>query len=77
MQNIEADEGWIAFGIGKKFKYICMHEIACQLVPRKSKALGIFHAFTGCDVTSFFAGKGKRSAWETWRVCPAIIFCVP
>ena len=54
-----------------------MHEIACKLGPRKSKALGFFHAFTGCDVTSFFAGKGKRSAWDAWRVCPAItdVFC--
>ena len=59
MKNIRADEIWIPFGIGKKFKYISVHGIAHQLGPRKSKALGIFHAFTGCDVTSFLAGKGK------------------
>ena len=26
--------------------------------------------FTGCDVVSAFRGKGKRSAWQTWNVCP-------
>ena len=29
-----------------------------------------FHAFTGCDVVSAFRGKGKKSAWQTWNVCP-------
>ena len=30
----------------------------------------IFHAFTGCDTTSAFLGKGKKSAWEAWKVYP-------
>ena len=25
-----------------------------------------FHALTGCDVTSSFAGKGKRTTWTAW-----------
>ncbi|KAK3916080.1 Potassium channel GORK [Frankliniella fusca] len=32
----------------------------------RSAALRGFHAFTGCDTVSFFAGKGKRSAWAAW-----------
>jgi len=28
----------------------------------------MFHALTGCDQTSFFAGRGKLTAWETWNV---------
>ena len=30
----------------------------------------IFHAFMGCDTTSAFLGKGKKSAWEAWKVYP-------
>lgn len=27
-----------------------------------------FHSFTGCDTVSAFGGRGKKSAWETWKV---------
>jgi len=27
--------------------------------------LAVFHAFTGSDTMSFFAGIGKRTAWKT------------
>ena len=29
-----------------------------------------FHAFTGCDTVSAFCNKGKKTAWQTWDVCP-------
>ena len=29
--------------------------------------LPVFHSFTGCDTTSAFGGKGKKSAWEAWK----------
>ena len=32
----------------------------------------IFHALTGCDTTSFFAGKGKKTFWQTWKVYPQL-----
>ncbi|CAG9819991.1 unnamed protein product [Phaedon cochleariae] len=50
---------WIEFGTGKNMKYISCVEIPDEL---KEKCLGLpmFHAFTGCDVTSAFFGKGKR-----------------
>jgi len=25
-----------------------------------------FHSFTGCDTVSFFAGRGKKTAWDMW-----------
>ena len=28
----------------------------------------MFHAFTGCDTVSAFAGRGKKTAWEAWNV---------
>ena len=28
----------------------------------------MFHAYTGCDTVSSIATRGKKSAWDTWRV---------
>ena len=28
----------------------------------------MFHAFSGCDTTSAFNGKGKKSVWQAWQV---------
>ena len=57
--KLEIQELWIAFGTGKNFRYIPIHEIAASLGPAKSQALPIFHAYTGCDTVSSFATKGK------------------
>ena len=35
--------------------------------PVPQLPLPMFHAFTGCDTVSFFGGKGKKTAWNTWR----------
>ena len=37
-----------------------------------SRALPFFHAFTGCDTTPQFFGKGKRIAWESWKSFPEV-----
>ena len=72
MQDIVVDELWIAFGTGKPFRYLVIHDIAAQLGPQRAKALPMLHALTGCDTVSFFSGKGKRTAWGTWSVFPAV-----
>ena len=72
MQRIPQKEVWLAFGMGKLFRYYPIHEIARSLGPQKSLALPVFHAFTGCDTVSFFAGKSKKSAWDTWNVFPEV-----
>lgn len=41
------------------------------LGPDRSNVLPMFHAFTGCDTTSFFCGKGKKTAFETWNAYPS------
>lgn len=71
-QDIVVDELWIAFGTGKPFKYLAIHDIAAHLGPQKTKALPVLHALTGCDTVSFLSGKGKRTAWDTWSVFPAV-----
>ena len=57
-----AREVWISFGERKHHRYIAAHTIAATLGPNKAPALTVFHAFTGSDTTSFFAGIGKRTA---------------
>ena len=31
-----------------------------------------FHALTGCDTTSCFAGRGKRTAWASWNAFSSV-----
>lgn len=70
--ELQATELWVAFGVGKHFRYIPIHNIANQLGPDKAHVLPLFHALTGSDTTSFFAGKGKKSMWQTWLVYPEL-----
>ena len=60
-------EIWIAFGTGKSFRFLAAHDMARVLGPDRCTALPMFHAFTGCDTVSFFGGRGKGTAWDTWR----------
>ena len=66
------DELWLAFGTGKSFRYLAAHEIAAGLGPEKAQALPMFHALTGCDTASSFAGHGKKTAWTIWTVLPEL-----
>ena len=38
----------------------------------KSANLPLFHALTGCDTVSSFAGIGKKTAWAAWNVYPEV-----
>ncbi len=49
-----------------------IHEIASALCPQMAKGLLFFHTFTGCDVTSYFINRGKKSAWKTWLASPEV-----
>ena len=52
------DELWVAFGTGKKYRYIAAHETAFSLGPEKTCALPMCHAITGCDTVSAFVEHG-------------------
>ena len=71
--NINPDELWIALGTGSSFRYIAVHQLAAAMNPRQCATLPIFHALTGCDIVSSFAGRGKKTAWEIWKVFPEVI----
>ena len=62
----------IAFGVGKDYTMYSINEICRKFERDACKVLPVFHAFTGCDTTSSFHGKGKRSAWGAWKSFPEI-----
>ena len=72
MQPEEQLEVWVAFGTGINLRCIPAHSIASNLGSERSKALPAFHAFTGCDTVSCFAGRGKKTAIGTWKACPEV-----
>ena len=68
VQQLSIDELWIAFGSGKSLRYLPAHEMAGALGPERCIALPFVHAFSGCDMVSSFAGRGKKTVWEIWKV---------
>ncbi|MEL7307803.1 MAG: hypothetical protein AAGK05_07940 [Pseudomonadota bacterium] len=53
---------FVAFGNGRNFQFIDVNRIYKEMGEVFSECLPVFHAFTGCDTTSSFYGKGKKSA---------------
>lgn len=70
--QIKPDELWIALGTGSNFRYIPIHELISSIDSRICVALPVFHALTGCDTVSSFGGRGKKTAWSTWKSFPAV-----
>jgi len=68
--QLELSELWLLFG--KNQKLLPVHSICTDIGEEKSKSLSFVYAFTGCDQVSFFAGRGKKVAWNTWSQCDSI-----
>ena len=64
------DDIWVTFGSGKNLANHSIRRIYNKLGEPKAKAILFFHAFTGCDTTSAFRGKAKKTAWNTWQAFP-------
>jgi hypothetical protein len=71
-ERLDIDELWVAFGTGKNFRFLAVHEMAVALGPNKCRGLPFFHALTGCDTVSSFGGRGKKTAWESWKACDEV-----
>lgn len=63
---------WVGFGTGRNFSFISINVIYAGLGDARSTSLPVFHALTGCDTTSTFYGKSKKSAWHAWELYPGI-----
>ncbi|CAH3174764.1 unnamed protein product [Porites lobata] len=59
---------WMKAGTSKKPKYLPIHTVRERLKNSVSKIETIlpFHAITGCDTVSFFAGHSKKTAWKAF-----------
>ena len=51
-------EIWVAFGTGKNFRFYSIKAISTCIGEQNARALPVFHAWSGCDTTSAFRGKG-------------------
>ena len=65
--EIGAEELWIQHGPSDKLKLIPVHQIRLSLGPGRSRGPLFFHAITGCDTTTAFAGFNKVSSWNVWN----------
>ena len=64
-----------ATGTGKHQRLLSLTDIAVTLGPM-AEALPAFHALTGCDTTSSFYGKGKKSALNTIMARPDLVIAL-
>lgn len=69
-RELQVEELWIAYGVGKHLRYLSIHAIAASFTRQQCEGLPFFHALTGCDTVSYFSGKGKKTALLTWRSYP-------
>ena len=64
LKNAGMTELWIGFGKGKSYKDFTIHTSSFLLGDDACKALPVFRACTGCDLTFGFIGiRKKRTAW--------------
>ena len=62
---------FIAFGVGRAYQLLNVTTIYENLGTDTCRALLFFHALTGCDSTSAFHGRGKKTAWQAWQAWKA------
>ena len=63
---------WVAFGTGNHYKLFTINTICHKFGEAKCRSMPFFHSLTGSDTTSQFHGKGKKSCWEAWNLCPEV-----
>ena len=57
---------WVAFGVGKNYRLYSINALSTSLGTKRSQALPMPHTISGCDTTSAFWGKGRKSFWQAW-----------
>ena len=63
---------WIKLGSGTAIQNIHLNSLCKEHGESICQSVPIFHTLTGCDTTSSFKGKAKKSAWQAWKSYPAI-----
>ena len=49
-QRLSHIQLWIAYGVGKHFRFLAAHAIGTALGPSKCRTLPFLHALSGCDM---------------------------
>ena len=57
---------FVQFGVGIYKKYYNIINLSEKIGLKNCLGLPLFHAFTGCDVTSSFYNHGKCKFWDAW-----------
>ena len=70
LKELGLPELYIRYGVGKQRRDIPIQDVCYQLGPRECQALGMFHANSGSDFSSFKRGIGKKTAWSAWKAMP-------
>ena len=76
--EINPDELWQTFETGSNLGiYLSMKFLLTWILECMLHTFPMFHAFTACDTVSACCGRGKKTAWNTWKVYPEVInsFC--
>ena len=70
--TLQLDELWISFSSSKQVCYLPAHTIATSLGREKASVSPMFPILTRGDAVSFFSGRGKKTAWDVWKVFPEL-----
>ena len=72
ISKVTPDELWVAFDVGSRFWYIPIPQNGCYN-ESNTVSYSPSHAFNGCDDVFAFAGRGKKTAWVTWKSFPEVM----
>ena len=62
----------VKFGTGSTQHMIHINSICEAIGQSVSQGMPFFHALTGCDTTSAFRNKDRKTGWNTWSGYQAI-----
>ena len=68
LDKMSCKQLWMRAGTSKKPMYLPIHTVRKGLkktIP-EVEAIPSFHAITGCDTVSYFAGHSKKTSWKTF-----------
>lgn len=70
-RSLLSKEVWMSTGTVKEPKFIPVHAI--NVPAPLIENLMAYHAVTGCDTTSQFSGKGKKTTWKAFQEKPKLL----
>ena len=69
--KLNLEELWTEFGAGVNLEWLPIYDYAENLGESICQAMPVWFGFTGCDTESTFFGRGKKLAWNTFKLYSA------